>query len=71
MTDPFKKTYQPLSDAQKTLISDAKDQAAELLEIIEKVEKNHDIRAARLSRTKLEESVMWLVKSITWIPDND
>lgn len=70
MTDPFRKTYQPLSDAQKILISDAKDQAGELLEIIEKVEKQHDVRSARLAKTKLEESVMWLVKAITWVPDN-
>lgn len=70
MQDPFRKTYRPLSDSQKKMMSDARDQAAELLEIIERAEQNFDVRCCRLARTKLEEVVMWLCKGITYVPED-
>ena len=71
MQDPFRSVYRQLTDDQNQLIRDAKDQAYELMEIIEKAEKKYDIRSVRLAKTKLEEAVMWLTKGISWIPDNE
>ena len=70
MSDPFRKQYQPLSKEQQSLITDLKDQAGELLDIIHQVSKTHDVRACRLAQTKLEECVMWATKAATWTPDS-
>ena len=70
MQDPFRSVYRQLNDDQKQLINDAKDQAYELMEIIIKAEKQYDVRAIRLAKTKLEETIMWLTRGISWNPDN-
>ncbi len=74
MTDRFRKEYRKLSPAEVVLCGEIKDKAAELDHLLQQAvavpgsdlaaagEKN---RAVALSRTKLEESVMWGIKAIT------
>lgn len=60
MSDIFRKEYKPLSDAAKQRMADVKNKAQELYDLI-----GDGTREMALARTKLEESVMWAVKSIT------
>ena len=70
MNNPFRKPYVALDDGQKRLITDVKDQASELLNIIAIAEKQYDVRACHIAKTKLEECVMWITKGITWVPED-
>ncbi len=60
MSDVFRKEYKPLSDESKQRMVEIKDKAEELYSLI-----GDGTREMALARTKLEESVMWAVKSIT------
>lgn len=66
MTNVFRPAYRELSDEEKAKINDIKDKAQELLGLYPV---SADGRAAdretSLAITKLEESVMWVVKSLT------
>ena len=59
----FRPKYRELSDAEKYAVDDVKTLAAELLRVVNGAA--HDSRCACLARTRLEEAVMWAVKSIT------
>ena len=63
--DPFRKAYNAQTDIQRALVSDIKDAADELLDLITRVNREFDPRCAHLARTRLEESVMWAVKGAT------
>lgn len=62
MSDVFHKTYNPVSEEDGKLIAAIKDKAEELYALYETAPIG---RENSLSRTKLEESVMWAVKGIT------
>lgn len=59
--DPFRKEHRQLSPADLARIDELKTKASELYEILSRVEG----REGSISRTKLEESVMWGVKGMT------
>lgn len=63
MSDVFRKVYQPLSEEQKAIIEGIKEKAQGLYDYIDA--SNSDPRMKALAKTKLEESVMWVVKGIT------
>ena len=60
--DRFKKNHIQLNEMQQALIRDIKDQAAELETLIDRVDKEYDVRCAYLAYARLEEAVMWAVK---------
>jgi len=61
--DVFRKEYKQLNDSQKADINHIKNQAEQLYEIF--ADTKGDARMLSLAVTKLEESVMWAIKSIT------
>lgn len=63
--DPFRKFYKPLSDAEISFMGTIKDHARDLYFLIDSCPISHDNRMNSLAKTKLEEAVMWAVKSIT------
>jgi len=65
MSNPFRPTYRELNDAEQQQLLNIKEKASELLEEIEKNPHQEGARERALAKTKLEESVMWAVKSIT------
>ena len=68
--DRFRKRYVKLDDIQKALISDIKDQAAELESLIDRIDKEYDVRCAYLAYSKLEEAIMWAVKGCSVDPED-
>lgn len=60
--DLFHTTYRELSDEEKGIVAEVKDQASALYGAIAKIA---DGREKSLAITKLEEVVMWAVKGIT------
>ncbi|MDE2458619.1 MAG: hypothetical protein KGL20_05220 [Rhodospirillales bacterium] len=58
----FRPKYRALSDEEKALHDQIKDQAAELEALLEKLNAG---RYRALAFTALEESVMWAVKELT------
>lgn len=68
MTDTFRKEYKPLSDDAKMQIKLIKDKAEELLHefnMATNMQLNADARMMALSKTNLEQAIMWAIKSIT------
>ena len=62
MSDVFHKKYNKISVENGELITQIKEKAEELYALLEKAKIG---RENSLARTKLEESVMWVVKGIT------
>ena len=62
LRDPFRKTYSPVSDIQRALVTDINDAASELHELINRVDREFDARRAHIARVRLEEAVMWAVR---------
>ncbi len=63
MSDVFRKEYRPLSDETKEKVLSIKSKAQDLYNEIVSVK--GDARMIALAITKLEESAMWAIKSIT------
>lgn len=59
----FRPKYRELTEDEQHAVDDVKALAAEILRTVDKA--SHDSRCACLARTRLEEAVMWAVKSIT------
>lgn len=70
MQDRFRRQYIRMNDIQQALVKDIKDQAAELETLIDRVDKEYDVRCAHLAYTKLEEAVMCAVKGCA-VQDRD
>ena len=64
VNDIFRKDYKSISDDQKNLILEIKTRAEDLYRQYEK-DVSFSPREMALAKTKLEESVMWAVKSLT------
>jgi len=62
MDNPFRKNYRELTDFEKKFIGEIKDKATELFDMIDTYP---ETRENSLAKTKLEESVMWIVKQVT------
>lgn len=62
LRDPFRKSYHPSNEIQQALVSDIKDAASELHELINRVDREFDARRAHIARVRLEEAVMWAVR---------
>ena len=58
----FRPTYRELDEEEKLFISNIKDKAFELYMMIDQIPASREVS---LSKTKLEESIMWAVKRIT------
>lgn len=54
--------YRVLSDAEKKQMKDLKDAGSSFLNLLETIPQSREIS---LAKTKIEEAVMWSVKSIT------
>jgi len=69
MTDTFRKEYRPLDDSEKALMEEIKVTAEKLEGLFNKVlgegSPSPAGREVALSKTKLEEAVMWAVKGLT------
>lgn len=63
--DIFRKEYKPLSDDQKNLISNIKDNANLLYITFDSPSFDHDKRMMALAKTNLEQAIMWAIKAIT------
>jgi len=62
----FRSVYRELSDDEKSLLNSIKDKAQELYELFPQTDDGRaKDRETSLAITKLEESIMWVVKSIT------
>ena len=71
MTDIFKKEYIDLNPVQKELVLKIKTKAEELHSLFSSVDEfdgmiARDKRCTDLAEQKLEESIMWIVKSISY-----
>jgi hypothetical protein len=65
-TTIFRQSYRALTEDEKSLMSQIKETAQELYELFPKTDDGRaKDRETSLAVTKLEESVMWAVKSIT------
>lgn len=62
MSDIFRKEYREISESEKSSIENIKERAEALYELLNAFPTN---RESALSVTKLEEAVMWAIKSIT------
>lgn len=60
--DTFRKEYRPLTSQEKAQMDEVKNRAEGLLELLSSINGGREIA---LAKTKLEEAVMWAVKSIT------
>ena len=60
----FNQEYRQLTDEVKERVKAIKDKADELYTMINEITEPH-LREAAISKTKLEECVMWAVKGIT------
>lgn len=58
----FRKEYRALSEEEKALVEEVKDNAQALYDTLEKIK---DGRGKSIAKTHLEEVVMWAVKDIT------
>jgi hypothetical protein len=66
MNNIFRPEYRELTEEEKTRINEIKNKAQELYELLPVTEDGRPAdRETSLAVTKLEESVMWAVKSIT------
>lgn len=71
MSDIFRKDYRMLTDLEKSFMSTIKTKANELYAAFEEAgkpgsrEQGMGAREMALAKTKLEEAVMWAIKSIT------
>lgn len=63
MEDVFRKTYKTQTGQTLSQMEAIKDKAAELYQLIE--ESKADPRSTSLAKTKLEESIMWVIKGMT------
>ncbi len=63
--DTFRKSYNPLDKMQQALIADIKDAASELFEQFNRTDNEYDARCAHISKSRLEEAVMWAVKGVS------
>jgi len=61
----FRQSYRVLTDDEKQMIADIKDQAAVMLDCIDVCPAVNRGREIDLAKTKLEEAVMWAVKAVT------
>lgn len=59
---PIRHQYRLLSDQEKALMVDIKDQGQKLLDLIQKCGSSRELSIAI---TKTEEAVMWAVKHVT------
>ncbi len=62
LRDPFRKSYSPASEMQQALVTDIRDAASELYELINRVDREYDARRAHLARVRLEEAVSWAIR---------
>ncbi|MCG7916028.1 MAG: hypothetical protein JAY71_19355 [Candidatus Thiodiazotropha weberae] len=53
-----------MNDYQKSLMQDIKDQATELMDLIDQVDQRYDVRSSHIAKRKLEECVMWAVRGL-------
>ena len=65
MSDVFHATYRELTEGEKEFLSKLKDKASELHNLYEDVMNPNNVRETSLAKTKLEESIMWMVKGLT------
>ena len=63
MEDVFRKTYKQQTGQIISQMEAIKDKAAELYELLESAKA--DPRSTSLAKTKLEESIMWIIKGMT------
>ena len=63
--DPFRKEYRELTELEKAHMTSVKEKAFALYEQLFLDGDTADQRSMAVARTKLEEAVMWAVKSIT------
>ncbi len=63
--DMFRMEYRELNDKEKLVIADAKGKACGLYATFEMEVEGADPRCQALAKTKLEEAIMWYVKSVT------
>lgn len=63
----FRQKYRDLPEKEKAEVSNIKNDAALLWELIDDITSSHPdaAREAAIAKTKLEECVMWAVKGIT------
>lgn len=71
MRDDLRISYKQLTNEQHSLIRDIKNQAYELMDLIDIAGQKYDIRSSNQARTKLEECIMWATKSASWTPENE
>lgn len=67
-TNIFRTEYRPLSEDEKASVSEIKEAAAKLYDLMEDAIKASPSPAARciaVAKTNLEQAVMWAVKGIT------
>jgi len=62
MRNIFRPSYRELSPEEQGLCASIKDKA---IELYGEIEKTKDSREKSLSKTKLEEAVMWAIKGLT------
>jgi len=62
VNNTMRHAYRVLSDAEKANVSKVKDMGIEFHDFIDGLGKSREIS---LAKTKIEEAVMWAVKSIT------
>ena len=65
MSNVFRKEYRTLTEAEINKLSDVKEKAQELLELINDIEVVKDQRYREFAIKDLEQAIMWAVKSIT------
>ena len=65
MSDTFRKQYRELNEGEKTLMEHIKVTAEELEKSFNLITTPESGREISLSKTKLEESIMWAIKGLT------